>query len=275
MNSYIYSTILICISLLAMSMGCDGTQPPPADCCLISKTEGEGLRRVSFASGEECFLEAASFDTSSLAGLPQRVTPGDPTSPLRLEFEDRAKFDSFITANQGRSMAVVLTSHNIVIRGEIALELSNHLQFAREKITDTEREALGGWGWSPSPASPIEYCLVQESATDRTRAVLDLDDNTVHIEPASFTARTQFGAGSFGSGTHALHSLRFQRPADPDISTIPQWLARYDGRKLAVVHEDVAAVVIPIHRHIPGQFLLKGVSEEDYQLWQQEWRNWR
>ena len=275
MNSELRTMMLVCIALLAMSVGCDGTQPPPAGCCLISENGGEGLRRVSLASGEEFFLEAASFDTSSLADLPQRVTPDDPTSPLRLEFKDRAKFDSFITANQGRSMAVVLTSHNIVIRGEIALELSDELRFTRERLSDTEKAALGGWGWSPSPASPIEYCLVLESATDITRAVRDLDGNTVHIEPASFAARTQVGVGSSGSGTRALHMLGFQRFADPDISTMPQFLARYDGRKLAVVHGDVAAVLIPIQRHIPGQFLLEGVSEEDYQLWQQEWRNWR
>ena len=277
MNSDMRSTILICISLLSMSMSCDGTQPPLlADCCLISENGGEGLRRVSFASGEEIFLEAASFDTSSLYSLPQRVTPDDPTSALRVKFKDRAKFDSFITANQGRSLAVVLSRSNVVIRGEIAVVLTEMLLFTRERLTDTEKEALGGWGMSASPASPVEYCLAQESATDSTRAVRDLDGNTVHIEPASFTAKNQSGGGtSSGSGTIPIHSLRFRRFADPDISTMSQFLARYEGRKLAVVHGDVAALLIPIQRHIPGQFLLKGVSEEDYQLWQQEWRNWR
>lgn len=277
MNSDMRSTILICISLLSMSMGCDGTQSPlPADCCLVSENGGEGLRRVSFASGEEIFLEAASFDTSSLYSLPQRVTPDDPTSALRVKFKDRAKFDSFITANQGRSLAVVLSRSNVVIRGEIAVVLTEMLLFTRERLTDTEKEALGGWGMSASPASPVEYCLAQESATDSTRAVRDLDGNTVHIEPASFTAKNQSGGGtSSGSGNIPIHSLRFRRFADPDISTMSQFLARYEGRKLAVVHGDVAALLIPIQRHIPGQFLLKGVSEEDYQLWQKEWRNWR
>ncbi|RUA11191.1 MAG: hypothetical protein DSY81_01355 [Bacillota bacterium] len=266
---------MICISLLSIWMGCDGTQPPPADCCLISENGGEGLRRVEFSSGEEIFLEAASFDTSALMGMPVRVTPGDPASPLRLIFRDRVLFDSFITTNQGRSMAVVLTHHTVVIRCEITLDLSEQLQFAREWLTDLEKDALGGWGWGPSRSSPVEYCLVQETATDSTRAVHDLNGATVHIEPACFTAKTQSGAGSSGTGVRALHSLRFQSFADPDISSMPQFLARYEGRKLAVVHEDVAAVLIPIHRHIPGQFLLEGVSKADDQLWKQEWRNWR
>ena len=76
MNYDVCVRVLFCIALggmlLPMSVGCVGTQPPPSDCCLISENGGEGLRRVSFASGEEIFLEAASFDTSSLTGLPQK-----------------------------------------------------------------------------------------------------------------------------------------------------------------------------------------------------------
>ncbi|MGE4618216.1 MAG: hypothetical protein AAEJ04_00245 [Planctomycetota bacterium] len=233
------------------------------------------MRRISLASGEEFFIEDVSFDTSLLTGLPQRLKENDPTSPLRIKFKDRARFDSFISQNHGRSLAILLNVNNVVIRGEIALELSDELQFAGDPLTATEAKALGGWGWSPSNASPVEYCLVRESATDTTRAVADLNNNTIHIEPASFNTKMQFSAGSSGSGARKLHSLGFSSFTDPSISTMPQFLAKHDGQKLALVYQDVAAAQIPIQRHIPGQFLLKGVSKDDYELLKQEWRNWR
>ena len=278
MNSQLSMRTLICITLLSILLGCDGPigkSASPALCCLVSETEGEGLRRISLASGEKFFIEDVSFDASFLTGLPQRLKKNDPTSPLRVKFKDRAQFDSFITQNHGRSLAILLNVNNVVIRGEIALELADELQFTGDPLTATEAEALGGWGWSPSNASPVEYCLVRESATDTTRAATDLNNNTIYIEPASFNAKMQFSAGSSGSGTRKLHSLGFASFTDPDISTMPQFLAKHDGQKLALVYQDVAAAQIPVQRHIPGQFLLKGVSEDDYELLKQEWPNWR
>jgi len=278
MKSESRTMMLIGITLMLLIPGCEGpirTSASPAGCYLVSETEGEGMRSVTLASGEKFFLEEVSFDTSSLAGLPQRLTSNDPTSPIRFKFKDRARFDSFIVQNQGRSLAIELNQINVVIRGEIAIELSDMISFAGEGLSTAEMEALGGWGWSPSNASPVEYCLVRETPTATTRAVTDLYKQTVHIEPASFNAKMQNSAGSSGTGTRKFHTLHFYRFADPEISTMTQFLAKYDGHKLALVHQDVAVTQIPVQRHVPGHFLLKGVSEKDLDLLKQELRNWR
>lgn len=262
--------------MFAVLTGCQAVnQANPAICCLVSEGGVNEDRFISVASGESYYVEKASFDTSALHDIPRRLISDDPTSPLVFQFKDRVKSDSFILENHGRTLAVILPESNLVIRGQIEFHPADRLNFTRDSLNRTEMEALGGWGWSPSPKSPIEYCLVEESATEKTRAITDLNDQMVHIHPASFSAKEQIGSSTHGSGTRQIHALEFLKVTDPDVATVPEFLEKFEGRELAVVHEDVAVLFVPIHKHIPGQFLLKGVSEADYLQWQKEWRNWR
>jgi hypothetical protein len=90
------------------------------------------------------------------------------------------------------------------------------------------------------------------SATDLTRTLQDLDGEAVHVASAIFTAKTQ----QSWSSSHLrlnwkLNDLTCDRYSDPEIGSSQEFLAKYGGRKLAVVNGSRVVKIFRLNRFEP------------------------
>ncbi|MGE4618794.1 MAG: hypothetical protein AAEJ04_03180 [Planctomycetota bacterium] len=238
--------------------------------CLLTENPEEAIRTVSLASGEVYHLKPFSFGNRDLQFSKQ---PEAGTDEVWLQFRYIDSADGFVEENQGRQLAVVLPEINQVIIGKIKSVTPDGLSFFRKKLTDVEKKALGGWGLGPSGQSTIEYSLVQEEPTENTRTIQDLAGESVHIEPASYTAKNQISGGYHGFAENLLlYTSDFLKSEDAGVTSMEGFLKQNNGRTMAVVNGDVVVMKFRVRLHDPGSMILEGISQAEFDLWKNELR---
>jgi hypothetical protein len=238
--------------------------------CLLTENPEEATRTVSLASGEVYHLKPFSFGNRDLHLSKQ---PEAGTDEVLLQFRYLESTDGFVEENLGRQLAVVLPGINQVIIGKIKSVAPDGLSFFRKEITGAEKKALGGWGLGPGGRSPIQYSLVQDEPTENTRTIQDLAGESVHIEPASYTAKNQYSGGHHGFAENLLlYTSDFLKSEDPGVTSMEGFLKQNNGRTMAVVNGDVVVMKFRVRLHEPGSMILEGISPAEFNLWKNELR---